>query len=142
MDESMPSLVAETEVVRNVYAALNRSDIPAMVQAFDPQIVWTDPDNVPGAGTYRGIAEVEALLVRARGTWAEGSCEPQEFRVVGDNVVVFLHVRVRLKDATDWIEGDMVDVWTFRKGKIVRGHSFPDRRRALEWAGVKTSDAD
>ena len=38
-----PSLVAETEALREAYAALNRNDIPASVKAFDPQIEWTEP---------------------------------------------------------------------------------------------------
>jgi ketosteroid isomerase-like protein len=97
MGELTPSLAAETEALREAYAALNRSDIPAMVEAFDPQIVWTEPAHYPGGGTYHGLAEVQALLSRARDTWAEGRCEPEWFIVAGDKVIAFIHVRVRLK---------------------------------------------
>jgi hypothetical protein len=38
-----PPLVAETEALREAYAALNRSDIPAMARAFDPRIEWIEP---------------------------------------------------------------------------------------------------
>jgi len=34
-------LAAETEAQRGAYAALNRNDIPESVEAFDPQIEWT-----------------------------------------------------------------------------------------------------
>ena len=72
-----------------------------MVDAFDPQIEWTEPAEYPGAGTYRGRAAVQAHLSWARGTWAEGRCEPERFVVAGDKIVVFVHVRVRLQHEAD-----------------------------------------
>lgn len=140
MSDPTPSLAAETEALRQAYAALNRNDIPAFVRVLDPQIEWTDPVEYPPDGTYRGLAAVEAHLSQARGTWAEGSCQPQRFIVAGDKIVLFVDVRVRLKHETDWREGRLADVYTFRNGKAIHMRSFPDRRHALEWAGA--SDAD
>ena len=48
MGKLTPSLAAETEALREAYAALNRNDIPAAVKAFDPQIEWTEPAEYPG----------------------------------------------------------------------------------------------
>ena len=142
MDELTPSRAAETEALREAYAALNRNDIPATVKAFDPQIEWTEPAEYPGGGTYHGHAGVKAHLSQARETWAEGSCEPEQFIVAGDKIVVFLYVRVRLKDNTEWIEGRLADVYTFRNGTASQMRAFADRRQALEWAGGKASDAN
>jgi uncharacterized protein len=142
MGKLTPSLAAETEALREAYAALNRNDIPAMVNAFDPQIEWTEPAEYPGGGTYRGHAGVEAHLSQARETWAEGSCEPERFIVAGDKIVVFVYVRVRLKHETEWREGRLADVYTFCNGKAIQMRSFADRRQALEWAGVNASDAN
>ena len=142
MGKLTPSLAAETEALREAYAALNRNDIPAIVKAFDPQIEWTEPAEYPGGGTYHGLAAVKAHLSQARGTWAEGSCEPERFIVAGDKIIVFVHVRVRLKHETEWREGRLADVYTFRNGKAIQMRAFADRRQALEWAGVKASDAN
>jgi hypothetical protein len=142
VDESTRPVAAETEALREAYAALNQGDIPAMVHAFDPQIEWTDPDDSPMAGTYRGHAEVTAHLSKARATWAEGTCEPVRFIVAGDKIVVFVDVHVRLKGRTDWIQAELADVYTFRNGKAIRMRSIVDRQRALEWAGVERSNAD
>ena len=60
------------------------NDIPATVKAFDPQIEWTEPAEYPGGGTYHGHAGVEAHLSQSRGSWAEGSCEPERFIVADD----------------------------------------------------------
>lgn len=59
MDKLTPSLAAETEALREAYAALNRNDIPAFVEIFDPQIERIEPAEFPQAGTYHGLAAVK-----------------------------------------------------------------------------------
>jgi uncharacterized protein len=142
MGKLTPSLVVETEALREAYAAFNRNDIPATVKALDPQIEWTEPAEFPGGGTYHEHAGVQAYLSQSRANWAEGSSEPERFIVAGDKIIVFVHVRVRLKDSTEWHERRLADVFTFRNGKAIQMRAFADRRQALEWAGVKGSDAN
>ena len=137
MDKPTPSLAAEAEALREGYAALNRNDIPAFVKLFDPEIERIEPADFPAGGTYRGLAAVEAHLSRARETWAEGSCEPERFIVAGNRLVVFVYVRVRLKDETEWRMGRIADVYTFRNGKAIEFRTFGDRGKALEWAGMR-----
>jgi ketosteroid isomerase-like protein len=136
-----PPLAAETEALRQAYAAFNRNDIPATVVALDPQIEWTEPPEFPGGGiTYRGHAGVQAYLSTSRENWTEGSSEPERFIPAGDKIVVFVHARARLKGSTEWHETRLADVFTFRNGKAIQMHAFADRHEALEWAGVKASD--
>jgi uncharacterized protein len=126
----------EVEALEHFFAAVNRNDMRAITRYFDPQIVRIEPEGFPTAGTYRGIAEVQAHVTKGRATWAEGTCNPEKFLANGDKVVVYLHVRVRLKDATDWTEGRFADGFVFRNGKIVRYQSFAERAEALRWAGI------
>jgi uncharacterized protein len=142
MGKPTPSLAAETKAITEGYAALNRNDIPAFVKVFDPQIERIEPADFPAGGTCHGIAAVEAHLSQARETWAEGSCEPERFIVADDRIIVFVYVHVRLKHETEWREGRIADVYTFRNGKAIGFRTFVDRRQALEWAGVKASDAN
>lgn len=130
---------AETEVLREFYAAINRNDIPAAVKLLDPQVERIEPAGFPSAGIYRGHAEVKSHLSKGRGTWAEGSCEPEQFVVAGDKVVALLYVRVRLKDKLEWIDARFADGFIFRNGKIIQMRTFAERREALEWARVKDS---
>ena len=133
---------AETLSLRETYAALNRGDIEATVKAFDPEIAWIEPAHYPGGGTVHGLAAVKAHLSRARATWAEGLCEAERFIVAGDKVVVFIHVRVRLKHKTEFGEGRHAAVYTFRNGKAIEMRIFDDKRQALEWAGVEAQHAN
>jgi len=142
MDKLTPSSAVETEALREAYAALNRDDIPAFVKAFDAKIEWIELVEFPEGGTYHGLAAVKAHVSQARANWAEGSCEPERFIVAGDKLIVFANVRVRLKHESEWREGALADVYTFREGKVIQVRVFADRRQALEWAGAKALDAD
>ena len=131
------NLASEIETLKEVYAAINRNDIPGVLKFFDPEIERIEPPGFPSSGTYRGHAEVKAQFSQARDTWAEGGCKPEKFVVAGDKVIVFVHVRVRLKNKQEWIEGDAADVFTFRNGKVTQMRTFTEKQHALEWAGIK-----
>jgi ketosteroid isomerase-like protein len=130
----------EIDVLKQFFAALNRNDMQGITKYFDPQIVRIEPEGFPTAGTYRGIAEVQEHLTKGRGTWAEGTCEPEKFLTNGDKVVVYLHVRVRLKDSTDWVGGRFADGFVFRDGKITQYLSFGEQLDALKWAGIEAQE--
>ena len=140
MDQRTP-LGAETEALKEAYAALNRNDIPGFAKILDPHIERIEPDDFPTGGTYHGLDAVTAHVAQGRSTWAEGACEPKGFTIAGDKIVVSIHVRVRIKDHTEWIDGRIGDVYTFRDGKAIQFRTFADERQALEWAGVAGSDA-
>lgn len=127
----------QVDAVQQFFAAINGNDMQAMAKDFDPQIVRVEFEGFPSAGTYRGVAEVRAHVSRGRATWAEGSCEPEKFLVNGEKVVVYVHARVRLHDATEWIDGRFADGFAFREGRITEYHSFGERAQALEWAGIR-----
>ena len=142
MGNPTPALAAETEALREAYAALNRGDIPSFIKNFDEDIEWVEFAESPGAGTYKGRATVEAHATQARATWAEGSCAPERFVVAGDKIVVLVYVHVRLKHETEWREGRIADVYTFRNGKVIHMRNFLERAQALEWAGADPATAD
>jgi ketosteroid isomerase-like protein len=123
----------EIEVVKKIFAAINRNDIVGMIAFFDPQIVRIEPEGHATAGVWRGHEEVKAHFIQGRSTWAEGSCEPVKFEVVGDKVIAFLHVQVRLKNKTEWIDGRIADVFTFRNGKVIQMQTFWENEEAIEW---------
>jgi len=126
----------ETEAIKSAYAALNRGDVGGFVRDFDSQIERIEFEGSPMAGEFHGIEAVRAHVAQGRSTWAEGTCEPERFITSGDKVIVTCHVRVRLKDQYDWLEGRTADVYTFRDGKAIEFRTFADENEALEWSGV------
>ena len=134
------TMSTEIEALKRFFNAINRNDMQAIIKDFDPQIVRVEPEGFPTAGKYRGIAEVQEHVAKGRGTWAEGTCEPEDSLTHGDKVVVYLHVRVRLKNSTDWVDGRFADSFAFRAGKIIQYLSFGERRDALKWAGIEEQE--
>jgi ketosteroid isomerase-like protein len=129
-------LSTETEALEHFYAAINRNDMRAIAKDFDPQIVRIEPEGFPTAGTYRGVASVQEHVENGRGSWAEGTCNPEGFFANEDKVVVYLHARVRMKGSTEWTGGRFADGFVFRGGKIVEYRSFAERAEAVAWAGI------
>jgi ketosteroid isomerase-like protein len=142
MHTSTRPLTVETEAVPKRVRRVHRNDIPATVEARVPQIQWTEPAEFPVGGTYHGHEGVKAYLSQSRAGWAEGRSEPERFIVASDNIIVFVPARARLTDRTAWRETRLADVFTFHNGKAIQVRAFADRRQALEWAGVKSSDAN
>lgn len=127
----------QTKALEQFFAAINRNDMQAIIKDFDPEIVRIEPEGFPTAGIYRGTSEVQEHVRKGRGTWAEGTCEPEKFLENGDKVVAYLHARVRLHNATEWIGGRFADGFVFRDGKIIQYLSFAERADALKWAGIE-----
>lgn len=134
-------MTPEVDALKHFFDAVNRNDMQAFARDFDPQIVRIEPEGFPTAGTYRGSAAVQENVRTGRGTWAEGSCDPEKFLIKGEKVVVYLHAWVRLKDATDWTGGRFADGFVFCNGKITEYRTFGERKQALEWAGIHDEES-
>lgn len=127
----------EARVLEDFFAAINRFDMQAIVKDFDPQILRVEPEAHATSGTYSGVADVREHIRKGRGTWAEGSCDPEKFLQNGEKVVVYLHARVRKNGSAEWMGGRFADGFVVRNGKIVEYRTFWERVEALEWAGIE-----
>jgi len=56
--------------------------------------------------------KAKRYLARSREAWAEGVNEPQKFIPAGDQMVVFVHARVRATGSNDWRDDKPADVYT------------------------------
>lgn len=142
MDDQTPARAKVLAAVKSVYAGINQNNIPAAVASFHPDIERIEPPGFPSSGTYRGIEAVCAHFTKARDTWAEGACEPEQLIGAGDNVVAIVHVRVRLKGSTEWIDARIADGFTFRDARIIQMQTFADPQEALAWAGAAPRDPE
>lgn len=131
----------DVDVLARFYAAINRGDMAAMAGHLDADVVRVEFEGSPTGGTCRGADAVGDNVRRGRGTWAEGSCEPERYLVNGDRVVVYLHARVRPKGRDDWTGGPFADGFVLRGGRIAEYRSFAERADALEWAGIDDAPA-
>ena len=122
--------------LRLFFAAINRNDMDSMAELLASDVLRVEPEGFDTAGTYIGVDAVRECVQKGRGTWAEGSCNPEDFLINGGKVVVYLHARVRLERNNEWVGGRFADGFVLRDGKIVEYRTFWERKDALAWADI------
>lgn len=123
----------EIETIKQLYSALNRNEIQVIMNLLDPEVERVEFPGTPSEGSFRGLKEMEKHFRTNREKWAEGGCEPEAFEEVKGAFIVTVHVRVRLKESQDWIEGYAVDVFSVKNDKIREMHTFLDHQAAVNW---------
>jgi uncharacterized protein len=116
-----------------------RSRQAALLAAFQPDIVWSDPDSLPFGGTYTGQEEVLAFFQKLPEYWRELQVTPDEFVDGGDTIVVLGHHHC--VGAKGTFDGGFVHVWRMRDGKAASFTEHTDTARALEALGAPVAAA-
>ena len=116
------------QVVREMYAAFGRGDVPAVLDTLAEDIEWriAGPSELPYAGLHRGRDEVAKFFETLGGSSEFEVFEAQEYFSRGDKVVVLGHERQRVKATGLVVETEWAMVFTLRGGKIAKYHNFVD----------------
>ena len=122
----------DVETMRKAYEAFNRGDIPAVLEAFDPDIEWQAPGGGSAPkGTFRGAQRVGQdvfATVPEHFEWFGAGAE--QFIDAGDTLVVVGRFRGRPKQGRD-MDLPFAHVWAMRRGKAAR---FQNCSEAAPWA--------
>ena len=123
------------DAMRRGYEAVNRRDFAGMVESFDPDIVWHDAPEIPGASVYRGPSRIASAIEGFLDVWEEVRLEIEELIPIDDRVVAVVGFHVRGRGSKVPLDGIVVHVWTWREGKAVRMEAFLSKEQALEAVG-------
>ena len=118
----------DVRTMRNAYDAFNRGDIPAVLDAFDPQIDWHEPGGGRSpSGTFKGSSSVaNDVFATVPQNFDEFQVEPEEYFDAGnEHVVVTGHFRGKSKSGQAF-RLPYAHVWEMRNGKAVRMHNHVD----------------
>jgi ketosteroid isomerase-like protein len=119
------------EIIAELYAALARRDLPAVLELTDPEISVWQTELLPWGGEYYGFEGVQQFfgeLFRL----IDSQLAVEEFVDAGDRVIVIGWTRgqVRATGATFNIRA--VHVWTVKGGRAVRFEPSVDTPKMLE----------
>jgi ketosteroid isomerase-like protein len=134
-----PSVLAlhDVDSLRRGYEAFNRRDIDGLLAFFDSDATWIPSPSAWSAGrVYHGHEGVVRLLEDLERDWQEFESLPEDFRQVGDLILVLGHVRAIPKDGGPEIRSPTAWIWEMRDGKALRLQAYTDPRRALDALGV------
>jgi ketosteroid isomerase-like protein len=121
------------DVIRNVYGALARGDVPAVLAALDPAIRWTEAEGFPYGGTYIGPdAVLEGVLTRLGTEWDGFQAIPDEFIDGGDAIVALGFYRGTYRATGRSMRAAFAHVWHVRDNKAVKFVQYVDTRKVAE----------
>ncbi len=124
------------EIVRAVYEEPPPVSRELLETHFDPEVEWFPADQSLLAGeTYRGYEGIERFFEDLLSAWDEYLIEPEEFRSIGNEVVVVNKIRAHTREIE--IDEMWSSLWTLRDRRIVRYRGFASPDGGLEAAGLR-----
>ena len=116
-------------VIKGLYDAFARGDVPGVLGAMSPDIVWHEAENFPYAdqNPYRGPEAVAAgVFARCIGEWDGFSVEMTDLIDGGDRVVALGRYQGSYKATGKAMNPQAVHVWTLKDRKAVAFQQYID----------------
>ena len=122
------------ERIRAGFAAHNRGDLDALVELYDPEVVF----ETLLLGTHHGNEAIRLIYEENQKTLSGYAVEPVELIDSGDQVVAVAEVKGVGPVSQIAMDGDQFAfLFTIRNGRVVREQAFRNRDEALEAAGLR-----
>jgi ketosteroid isomerase-like protein len=132
-------MVKSGDVVRSIYSAFGRGDVPAVLGAFDPQIHWQEAEGFLYAdrNPYAGpMAVAQGVFQRIVTDVENFGVFPERYIEGGDTVVVEGRYRGTMKATGTPVDAQFAHVWQVREGKVIRFQQYTDTRQWAKAAGA------
>ena len=127
------------QLVRGLYEAFGRGDVPTVLAAMDPGIEWREADSTPYAdrNPYVGPqAIVDGVFMRLATEWDRFTVTPAEWLDAGDHVVVLGTYTGTYKATGKAVRAQFAHVWRLKGAKVVRFQQYTDSKQWADAAGV------
>ncbi|QAY86935.1 nuclear transport factor 2 family protein [Pseudomonas arsenicoxydans] len=115
------------QVVKDFFTAMGSSDRQGLLALTSEDLEWIIPgENWPLAGTHRGHAGLEDLLLRASEKMETSVMEFHEYVAQGDRVLIVGFAKGKIKATNRTWEDDWVFAITVRNGKLTNIREYID----------------
>jgi uncharacterized protein len=125
------------DVVRGMYEAFGRGDIPSVIAALDPEVEWWEAENFiyDDGNPYRGPdAVLEGVFARIGRDWDGFAVSPKEVLDAGETVIGHGYYSGTYKKNGEQVRAQFAHFFTLREGKVVKFQQYTDTaqfRRAI-----------
>jgi ketosteroid isomerase-like protein len=125
------------EIVKRALDAYNRRDLDVYDELYTPDYEWFPAlmGTVDG-DSFRGREGLARYYEVVRDTWEDFRVAGEEFRDLGESVLVAIRVEGRGRGSGVPVVGRQTLVFDLRDGKMARVRSFLDHGEGLRAAGL------
>src|SRR5918997_326439 len=123
------------QVVRGLYEAFGRGDVPTVLGQMDQSIEWNEAENFIYAdrNPYVGPqAVLEGVFMRLGSEWDAFTVMPEEWLGAGNHVVVLGTYTGRRKETGRELRAQFAHVWGVRGSRVVRFQQYTDTKQFAE----------
>jgi ketosteroid isomerase-like protein len=122
------------EVIRGAYENFNSGNVPAVLEAMDAEVEWTEPGggNAP-AGTYKGPDSVGSdVFAKIAENFEEFAPVTEEFEDGGDSIVVKGRFSGKSKAGVE-LDAPFTHTFELSDGKVTK---FENETNPGDWAAA------
>lgn len=134
-------MVGNVQMMRDLYDALGRGDMPMVLGAMDPAIEWREAEGnpyEPAGKAWRGPdAVVHNLFMRLATEWDGFTVHPREFYDAGPAVVVEARYTGTYKQTGKELDAQVCHIWKIRDGKVTSFQQYVDTAQLQDVEGTR-----
>jgi ketosteroid isomerase-like protein len=125
------------EIAERLLDGYNRRDLPVFdeLTTADFELFAAVTGSIEGGG-IRGRESVQRYYEMLDETWGEFRVVPQEFRDLGDRVLMLGRTEGRGRGSGVPVDAPWAGIFDFREGKVWRARGYLDHGEALRAAGL------
>jgi ketosteroid isomerase-like protein len=128
-------------VVKSLYDAFGRGDIPSVLGAMSAEIRWYQAESNP----YRPSGEawvgpdsvLNNLFMRLGTEWDDFAVHPRSFHGAGGSVIVEARYSGTYKPTGKSMDAQVCHVWDIKDGKLIRFQQYVDTAKLHDVMGLR-----
>jgi uncharacterized protein len=135
--------MSNVDIVKGVYEAFGRGDVPAVLAMMDPKIEWYEAEGnpyMPSGKAWVGPDAVLNNLFKRLGTeWDGFAVHPAAFHDAGGVVVVEARYGGTYKETGKSMNPQVCHVWSVKNGKLTKFQQYVDTAQLRDVMGAHVS---
>ena len=123
------------ELMRGLYAAFAKGDVPGVMGAMAPDIEWREAEGsiFAGGNPYIGAnAILNGVLIKLATEWEKYAVTPAHFHDAGDNVIVTGRYTGKYHATGKSLDAQFAHFWNLKDGKIASFQQYTDTLQAAK----------
>lgn len=128
-------------LLKSLYEAFGRGDIPAVLGAMSPSIKWYQAESNPympsGEPWVGPDAILNNLFMRLGAEWDGFTVHPKSFHGAGDSVIVEARYSGTYKVTGKSMDTQVCHVWDVKGGKVTRFQQYVDTAKLRDVMGAR-----